>query len=435
MKSILNSIMELLGWITHGVKMALFRPQPLPIATSLLFFFLGTGMLAAQPLDSLLMLVRGKNPALRAGNFYYESLQQREIQALQWPEPEFSLGFIAFPFPNRSFMPSATFGVMQPVPWKGVLEDKAGIARTEAKVALEDIEMERLELFFSLKEAYWQFYALEQNILVFSENLNLLGSLEKLAQSNLELGQASLEEVLAVKMRVLDLNRQLQQAENAKRGPQAVINQILDRPVNTTIVLTDPPTNLAPLPFNDMLWDTIIEQFPGTAALEHEIQASRLKQSLNRTESRPSIAAGLDYVLMNTGEGIHATDGRDMLMPRISVRLPIFRQTYFSRDEEERLRQAALSDQQKSTANMLLAAVEQARTEWEDAQIQYQLVKAQIPLIESALRLAETGLATGKTSLDKSLQLYEQLLSARLKEIQAISKSYIAVAAIEKWIK
>lgn len=406
-----------------------------PLLNSVLLFLWGTGNLLAQPLDSLLSRVVENNPALRAGSFYYEALRQRETQALQWPEPEFSLGFIAFPLPNRSFMPSATFGVMQPIPWKNIREEKAGIALAEAKVTLEGVEMERLELLFSLKEAYWQLYALEQGILIIAENVKLLESLERLTQSNLELGRGRLEDVLAVKMRILDLNQQLQQTQNARRSPQAIINRILNRPVNTPVMIMESPSGLAPLLFSDAGWEEIIARFPGNVALEHEIAASRLKQALNRTESRPSIAAGLDYALMNTGEGIHATDGRDMLMPRIGVRLPLFRQTYSSRDEEERLRQAALADQQKSTANALLAAIEQARTEWEDTQIQYRLIREQVPLIESAIRLARTDLETGTSSIDKSLLLYEQLLSTRLKAVQAVSKSFIAIAAIEKWIK
>jgi cobalt-zinc-cadmium efflux system outer membrane protein len=405
------------------------------LLNSIWIFFWGTGALSAQPLDSLLSLVHTNNPTLRAGNFYYEALRQRENQALQWPEPEFSLGFIAFPFPNRSFMPSATFGAMQPIPWKSLREEKAGIALAEAQVALEGVEMERLELLFSVKEAYWQLYNLEQSTLILSENLKLLGSLEKLSQTNLELGKGTLEDVLVVKMRILDINQQLQQAQNARRSPQAVINRVLNRTATTPVVIEAIPLEPAPLPINDTGWSEVIARFPGNVALEYEIQASRSKQALNRTEGRPSISAGLDYVLMNTGEGIHATDGRDMLMPRIGVRLPLFRQTYLSRDEEERLRQAALADQQKSTTNILLASVEQAKAEWEDAQIQYRLTREQIPLIESALRLAETDLAAGSGSLEKSLRLYEQLLSVRLKMVQAVSKSFIAVAAIQKWIK
>jgi outer membrane protein TolC len=137
---------------------------------------------------------------------------------------------------------------------------------------------------------------------------------------------------------------------------------------------------------------------------------------------------------MNTGEGIHATDGRDMLMPRIGVRLPIFRQTYYSRDEEERLRQSALDDQKKVAENTVLASLEQAYALWEDARIQYQTAREQIPLIESAIRLAETALATDQTGLDKILRLYEQLLSARLQEARAIAKSHLAQAALERWI-
>lgn len=56
-----------------------------------------------------------------------------------------------------------------------------------------------------------------------------------------------------------------------------------------------------------------------------------------------------------------------------------------------------------------------------------------MPLVESAIRLAETALATDQGGLDKILRLYEQLLSVKLQEVQAITKSHLAVAAFERW--
>ncbi|MFZ4426679.1 MAG: TolC family protein [Saprospiraceae bacterium] len=390
----------------------------------------------AQPLDSMLQSVNGdENPALRAGYYGYKALLQRETQALQWPEPEFGLDFIAFPFPNRSFMPSATFGLMQPIPWKGIRKGRAALASAEAKTALEGVEVERLELRFQVKAAYWQLFELGQDAALIAQSLDLLKGLERLAQSNLELGRGTLGEVLEVKMRILDLEQQLRQAQNARRNPQATINRILDRAADTPVFVEEtPPARMALMPADTLAPERITARYPGIMAIAYEKMASVQRQSLNRLEGRPSLQTGLDYVLMNTGEGIHATDGRDMLMPRVGVRLPIFRQTYYSRDEEERLRQSALDDQKRVAENTVLASLEQAYALWEDARIQYQTAREQIPLIESAIRLAETALATDQTGLDKILRLYEQLLSARLQEARAIAKSHLAQAALERWI-
>jgi|GEM_PF-1661786 cobalt-zinc-cadmium efflux system outer membrane protein len=388
----------------------------------------------AQPLDSMLYGINGEdNPALRAGYFGYQALLQRETQALQWPEPEFNLDFIAFPFPNRSFMPSATFGLMQPIPWKGVREGKAALALAEANTALEGVRVERLELRFQLKEAYWQLFELGRSAGLIAQNLDLLKALERLAQSNLELGRGTMDEVLEVKMRILALEQQLRQLQNARRNPQATINRILDRAADTPVFIAETPAGLAPMAADTPVREEITARYPGLLAIDHETSASLQRQLLNRLDSRPSVQAGLDYVLMNTGEGAHTTDGRDMLMPRVGVRLPIFRQTYYSRGEEERLRQAALANQKKVAENTLLASLEQAQALWEDARIQYQTAREQMPLVESAIRLAETALATDQGGLDKILRLYEQLLSVKLQEVQAITKSHLAVAAFERW--
>lgn len=396
-------------------------------------FCIGWAPLPAQPLDSLLQLLDG-NPALRAGYTAYEAQLKREIQARQWPEPEAGLSFIAFPFPNRSVMPDATLGVMQPIPWKGVRQSKGGIALAEARITYEETEARKLELRYQVQEAYWKLFELNKSAEVVARNLDLLRITESLARTKLELGTGALGEVLDVKMRMLELEQQILQLQNAKRGVQALINRLLDRPVGTLVEVREDPGGLAAIPGVDTARMETAQRYPGMAALNYVIEASRQQQLLNDLESKPSLVAGLDYVVMSRVEAM-GMDGRDMFMPRVGVRLPVFRETYRARNEEEQLRQLAVNDQKRDLQNAILAAVEQARAQWEDARLQYDLAREQIVLLEASIRLTETKYSTGDTALETLLRYYEQLLMNELKQIQAIANSYIAVAAMEQWRK
>jgi cobalt-zinc-cadmium efflux system outer membrane protein len=396
---------------------------------------LAASRLCAQPLDSLLFAIPGQNPGLKGKYRKYEALVERQPQAGQWPEPELGLAFIAFPLPNASPLPSATLGIMQDLPWKGERTNKANAALAEARIVYEEAETAALDLRTGLKTAYWKLYELDASASALGENLELLRSLERLAISRMEVGSAALTDVLEVQLRILELEQQQKQLFNARREPQAQINQILNRPSSQPVMLQVVPA-LAEMPWNlDSLTHRIRQTYPGFAALQYEQETSRLRQAVNRLDRKPGLAIGLDYAVMPKGEGTQAGDGKDMWMPRLGLRLPLFREPYDAKEREERLLQTTLDYQAEELANALAAAVEQALTRLEDARLRYELAARQKPVVETAIRALETAVSTNRSPLPDLLAYYEKWVTLAIMEIQAVSSSQQALAEIERWIK
>lgn len=186
----------------------------------------------------------------------------------------------------------------------------------------------------------------------------------------MEVGSAALTDVLEVQLRILELEQQQKQLLNARREPQAQINQILNRPSSQPVMLQVVPA-LAEMPWNlDSLNRRIRQTYPGFAALRYEQETSRLRQAVNRLDRKPGLAIGLDYAVMPKGEGIHAGDGKDMWMPRLGLRLPLLREPYDAKEKEEAV-QTTLDYQAEELANAFAASVEQALTRLEDARLRY----------------------------------------------------------------
>lgn len=397
--------------------------------------FLGASRLNSQPLDSLLLAIPGQNPGLKGKYQKYEALMERQAQAGQWPEPELGLTFIAFPIPNTSPLPSASVGVMQALPWKGERSNKAKVALAEARVAYEDAEMDVLGLRAGLKTAYWKLYELEASASALEENLKLLRSLERLAVSRMEVGSATLTDVLEVQLRILEMEQQQKQLLNARREPQAEINQILNRPPYQPVIPTIHP-GLAGMAWNlDSLTLRIRKTYPGFAALDYEKEASRQRQEVNRIARKPGLTVGLDYAVMNKGEGIQAGDGKDMWMPRLGLRLPLLREPYDAKEKEEKLLQTSLDYQADELANALAAAVEQSLARLEDARLRFELASMQKPVVETAIRALETAFSTDRSALPDLLEYYEKWVAISIMEIQAVTSSQQSLAEIEQWIK
>jgi cobalt-zinc-cadmium efflux system outer membrane protein len=400
-----------------------------------LFFLLQLVGLCAQSPDSLLLIARQNNPGLQAGYALYKAMLEKSASVRQWPEPEANLGFIAWPSPNESLLPTATLGWMQPIPWKGMINLKGDIVQTEARAALEQVDMQWLEIRYELRQAYWTCFAAERRAERIRENILLLQSLERLVQMNIERGTAALTDVLEVQMRILELEQEVLRAENARREPIAQINRLLGRAASEPVAVHQTADFALFALHPDSLLARLLLSYPGLSTLYLAREASRQRQELNRIESRPGIAAGLDYAVMQRAGGIHPGDGQDMWMPRVGVRVPLFRETYRARDREEQLLQTAWEAQEREVRNMLSASVEQALAKLREAQLSFELARQQRPLLEAALRVQTDAYSANSSGLESLLRYEESLLKITLSEIEAIAESHKALAELERRLK
>ena len=59
---------------------------------------------------------------------------------------------------------------------------------------------------------------------------------------------------------------------------------------------------------------------------------------LNQKENKPTIGFGLDYVNVSNRTDLNFSDnGKDILMPMLSISIPIFNTTYKSKNQTERI--------------------------------------------------------------------------------------------------
>lgn len=391
-----------------------------------------SNLLSAQSSDSLIALIPVQNPGLQAVLRKVNAMQERQIQALQWPEPSVGISAVALPFPNTSMLPTTTLGVMQPIPWKGTRLLKNQIARSETTTLLEEAALLKLELRFQLRQAYWQLFELKQTTSVLHETLALLDIVEQLAQSNFESGKGTLPDILAIQLQKQALQAQIQLKENARRIPLATINLILGRLPAEDVAVQQEATLATMALSTETLFSLAQQTHPALALLDINQEASRQRQQLNTLEGKPQLSVGLDYAVMRRQAGEPTASGRDMWMPQLGIRIPLFRETYHSRHREEQFLQESLQLQQDETRNQIQTDIEKALANFTNAAISYALVQNQYPLLLSALEIAREQFGANGTGLSTLLQYEIQLLELKMQKISAITESHLASAQLER---
>jgi outer membrane protein TolC len=390
---------------------------------------------AAQSLEQLLISADSTNLELKA--LYQEYLSTLEIapQVSQLPEPEAGFGIFALPAETRLGPQWVRLSATQIFPWKGTLDARKDVVLAIAKAQYEKIAASRLNLHYKVKQAYFQLYDLENRQLILLESIDIFKTLESVTTTKVETGKANLADVLRIEIRIRDLEEELNILENQKEKPLSVINRLLTRPegtpvqVTTTLALAAPPYNRAA-----MLTD-IRENHPMLRMFTLQQETSQRAIELNTLEGKPSFAAGLDYIAVGKRTDAEPVgNGKDIFSPRVGVRIPLYREKYRAKEQEERIKIQALETWKEDWFLRFRSAIELAYADLEDGQIKYRLYTELKATTQSAIDLLLAEYSTEKARFIDLLQLEDELIQYDLLQLAAVVKTQIAQAEIERYI-
>jgi outer membrane protein TolC len=391
--------------------------------------------LAAQPLESLLVQADSANLELRALYLEYQAALEKAPQVSQLPDPEAGLGLFVLPVETRLGPQWVRLSATQVFPWKGALKARKDLVLVMAEAQYQKVEATRLNLHYQVRKAWYEYYELEQRQAILAERLGLYESLEALATTRVAAGKADLSDVLRIQLRIREIETEILQLRIRQRKPLATINQLLARPEGSPLAIHD-TLPLADFPYDPpSLLDSIGESHPLLRIYALQQEAARQSIEVNRLEGMPSFAVGLDYIAVGKradADPLH--NGRDILGPRVGVRVPLYRDKYKAREQEERLRIEALEVRRTDQLLQFRAAIMQAFTDVQDAQLQYELARQQRETLISVWNLLLQAYETSGAGFTDLLQVDDQRIRYELLELAAIVQSHRGLNEVERYI-
>ncbi len=404
-------------------------------AAIILSIYTAGGSTCAQSLHTLLAKADTSNLELKA--FYQEYLAAREVapQVSQLPEPEAGLGVFPLPVETRLGPQWVRLSITQTLPWKGTLAARKDVALSRADAQYENIAATRLQIQYQIKTAYYQLYELQQRQSILQKSIDIFKMLESVATTKVSTGKASLADVLRIRIRTHDLEQQLTLIENQKRKPVAAINELLDRSPDAPVQIIDTLALALPVINPDTLLSRIRESHPMLQMYTLQQKTSQDAIQLNALEGKPSFAVGIDYINVgNRTDAAPAHNGRDILSPRVGVRIPLYRDKYRAKEQEEKMRIDALETRKAELLLRFRSAIEAASSDLEDGRIKYQLYRDQKATTQSAIDLLMSEYSTKGASFIDLLQMENQLVDYDLKTLDALVQTNTARAEIERYI-
>ncbi len=402
------------------------------IVTVFLFFIIWESQ--GQSLDYFLNEIEAKNLNVKLLEQEYEVALERVGQVGQMPDPTVKVGVMPLPVETRLGPQWARFGVQQQLPRKAQLQAEQALEQSKAAAKYDRIAVAELDLSHTIKTNYYLIYELEKSRTILDKSIRLLDVLERLALANMESGKGSMVDVLRIQLQREVLEERKTLLDNKKAAPQATINQVIRRPLASRIELVD-SLALAYLPYEkDSLASLIRQAHPMFKSLKAQQAVSTQAMKVNALSKKSVFGVGMDYIVVTKRKDANPKyNGRDVIMPHASVKVPLNRKKYEAKDREEELNIALLEVKKQAVLEEYLVNVEKAYIQYKEAKIKLEAYKRQRKTLERTIDLLVTQYSVTGKGFDELLGLYNDLVVYDIKVLKAIVLSHLAKAEIERF--
>ena len=451
----------------------------------ILAFLSGTVSAQTDSLNYYLEIAAKNNPSVQQKFTEYQAALQKVPQVGSLPDPELNVGVFLSPMELIGGKQVADIRLMQMFPWFGQLKNAKDEMSLMAKAKFESFRETKLQVYYDVQRTWNELQKVQQLIRINEKNLEILHSLERLsvvkfkaassgggassgpsgtsgnsasvpnssgmnsmggsagtsapqASSSMPAspmtssGGSGLADIYRIQMETGELENSIALLKNQVQTITARFNNYLNREPLTVVTLPE-KLEADSLAYSlSAVSDSMLSQSPMLGMLEYEQQSLDARKSMVTKMGYPMVGLGLNYSLINKSEmSTSAMNGSDMIMPMVTVTLPIYRKKYKAMREEVELMKTANKQGYQATQNSLQTEYYEAIQLYQDAQRRMKLYDNQYDLAERSLNILRKSFAASGSDLTDVLRVRQQTLDYELKKIEAISDNNTAIA----WIK
>lgn len=394
---------------------------------SICIAILAIGFAKGQTLEYYIGEAEANNPEVQAFEIRYNIAKEKVEESDALPNMEVSAGVFVSEPETRTGAQKARFSVKQMLPWFGTITARENYSSSMAEVDYLDITITKRQLRLSVSQSYYKLYAIEEKQEVLEENIRLLKTYERLALISVEVGNASAVDVLRLQIRQNELQEQKEVLMQEFLSERSVFNNLLNREEALEIDMVDR------LFIDDEFAQVTVELglHPELEKYDRLYESVAQSEILNQKEANPNLGFGLDYIPVAKRAGMTFSDnGKDILMPMVSLSIPIFNNKYKSRSLQNELRLEEINTQKSSRRNLLETILNTAINNKEAATIKYNTQLKNLEQANDAEEILIKNYETGTIDFNDVLDIQELQLKFQMNQIEAIKNYYSQMAVI-----
>lgn len=388
---------------------------------SLIFLMLISSLGYSQNLQFFIEEAIENNPNIQAVEKQHAISTERISEVNTLPNTEFSGGYMIGE--EMPMMQKAEFSAMQMLPWFGTISAREKYATAMANADFVAIEIAKRKIEMALSQSYYRLYQIAKKQEVLDSNVALLKVYERMALTSVEVGQASAVSVLRLQMRQNELLERKLVLEQDYAAELTAFNKIMNRQEITEISIVDSLT----VPEKDIEIDfDSLRLHPELMKFEQLNKVVTQADVLNKKESAPGFGVGVEYMLFN--------EAPDMLMPMVSISIPIFNKKYKSIAKQNKLRFEELDIQKQASTNSLFAQLQEAVRSRNAARISFETQDKNLKQAKDANEILLKNYETVTIDFREVLDVQELQLQFQINQIEAIGEYFKQTSVIDYFI-
>lgn len=446
---------------------------------------------ASSQNDSLyryLEIAAKNNPVVLQKFAEYQSALQKIPQVGSLPDPQLSVGVFLSPMELVNGNQVADIRLMQMFPWFGVLKYGKDEMSLMAKSKFELFRDAKLKVYYDVQRKWYELYKIEKNIYYSEINIEILKSIESLTleryktgtinsnantqsgaignkasirgatsssssmnqmnqgqanpsastQSSMQQGgmapssgNTNLADIYRIQIEAGDLENNIELLKNQRRTVMAQFNSFLNRPLLARVFIPESLTPDSLAITQAALLDSLQANNPMLGMIGYEKQSVEARKKMISRMGLPMVGIGLNYSLINKSDlamGEASMNGNDMIMPMVSLTLPVYRKKYNAMKSEASFLESVADYNYQSTVNDLQTEYYQSLQAYEDARRRIRLYDNQLLLAEKTLDIILKSYSASTSDLEEVLRARQQTYDYALKQVEALTDFNTAVA-------
>jgi outer membrane protein TolC len=444
--------------------------------------------------DSLfhyLEIASSRNPKVLQRYYEYQAALQKVPQAGSLPDPELSIGVFMSPMELVAGNQAADIRLMQMFPWFGVLKYAKDEMSLMANAKFEVFRDAKLQVCYDVQRTWFELFKIQKQIEISEKNIGILKIIESLALakysspsgsnssgSSLKLQPQSLSDsengtpgmggmggnqrstnkigvsqtsnamksglmnqnapssglsdIYMVQIEAGDLENNIGFLKNQLEILIAQFNNLLNRPVNYFVYLPDRLYPDSLVTSFAGLSDSMLVNNPMLGMADFESRSIDARKKMVTRMGYPMIGVGLNYSLINRSEmSASSMNGKDMIMPMLTVTIPVYRKKYTAMQKEADFMKNASDQNYQEISNNLKTEYLKASSLYNDAERRVKLYDYQSVLSSKSFDLMLKSFSVSLSDLTEVLRARQQTLDYEMRAAEAMADLNTAVA----WLK
>lgn len=442
-----------------------------------------------------LEIAAGNNPVVKQRFIQYKAALQKIPQAGSLSDPQLDIGVYITPMELMSGNQVADLRLMQMFPWFGVLRNAKDEMSQMANAGFEQFRDAKLQVFYDVQRTWFELYKIRQDISISEKNLEILKTIERLALIRYKTGSVSsggstssrqsmpsgssvnpqtggagmqgmtgsqpgsgsstlpssqsagqmqsanmgaasggsLSDLYRIQIETGDLENNIGLLKDSEQAVVARFNSFLNRPPLFEVYTSDTLMADTLAISLSTVSDSINQNNPMLKMIQFEKKSYEARRKMATGMGYPMIGLGVNYSVINSSEMSQSDmNGKDMIMPMVSITIPVYRKKYNSAKKEAELLGDAAEQNYQATLNSLQAEYYQAVQQFLDAKRRVKLYNEQSQLASRSLEIMLKSFSASASDLTDVLRVRQQKLDYELNKVAAVADLNTSVALLKR---